>query len=110
MNKTTIDCPVCRKEVIIQGNTAHCASCGWSATGQQLEKAIMQDDKETFEIMLEEWQSDHEELSGEIKILEIYFDEDLETWAAYAEDEEHRYILADVHGTGDITINYAGSK
>lgn len=67
-------------------------------------------DKEMFEIMLDEWKHDHPDLTADLKFLEIYFDEDLETWASLAEDDTTQYIIADVHGTGDITINYAGSK
>lgn len=70
----------------------------------------MKIDKDLFEIMLDEWKYDNPDLVSDLTFLEIYFDEDLETWAALAEDEGHQYILADVHGTGDITINYAGSK
>lgn len=67
-------------------------------------------DKEMFEIMLDEWKHDHPDLTADLKFLETYFDEDLETWASLAEDDTTQYIIADVHGTGDITINYAGSK
>lgn len=70
----------------------------------------MNRDKEMFEIMLDEWKYDHPDLASDLIFLDIYFDEDLGTWAALAEDETTQYIIADVHGTGDITINYAGSK
>ena len=70
----------------------------------------MKIDKDLFEIMLDEWKYDNPDLVSDLTFLEIYYDEDLGTWASLAEDDTTQYVIADVHGTGDIRLYYAGTK
>jgi len=64
--------------------------------------------KELFEIMLDDWIADKGNNIEDLEVKEIYYDDDLQSWAAYAEDGDHGYILSD-DGTGNIRISYTAT-
>ena len=63
-------------------------------------------DKDTFEAMIEDWQADHAPEMDDLVIDEIEFDGQ---WIAEARDDKTTYTLTD-DGTGNIVINYSGSR
>lgn len=65
-------------------------------------------EKDLFEAMVNDWKADHEE-SENLEIGEVYWDDDLESWAADAEDEKSTYLLSD-DGTGNVRLDYVGTK
>lgn len=64
--------------------------------------------KMQFEIMIEEWMADHKDEMSNLKIGDVYFNEEL-GYVADAEDEKCIYALTD-DGTGNIRIDYIGEK
>lgn len=64
-------------------------------------------DKDTFEIMVNEWLSDHAEEMADLEITEIRQGD--EGWEASARDEKTEYVLTD-DGTGNIKIDYIGTR
>jgi len=69
----------------------------------------MKYDKETFEEMIKDWQADNSLEYDDLEIEEIYFDEDAQEWGAIANNDKNSYSLTD-DGTGNIIINYSGSR
>lgn len=65
-------------------------------------------EKDLFEAMVNDWKADHEE-NENLEIGEVYWDDDLESWAADAEDENSTYLLSD-DGTGNVRLDYVGTK
>lgn len=64
--------------------------------------------KDDFMEMIRDWQSDNAEEYGELEITEAETDE-AGNIVAYAEDKNNTYSLTD-DGTGNISINYMGTK
>jgi len=69
----------------------------------------MKYDKEIFEEMIRDWKADNSPEYDNLEIEEIYFDEDAQEWGAYVQDEKTTYSLTD-DGTGNIVINYSGTR
>ena len=65
-------------------------------------------DKHDFIGMIKDWQADHAPEYDDLKIGDPEINEDGE-WEAIAEDSKCVYALTD-DGTGNIEINYIGSK
>ena len=65
--------------------------------------------RELFESLVDDWLADHAAEMADLVIESIYWDEELNEWAAEASDAKTSYILIpDCYGS--ITINYCGEK
>ena len=69
----------------------------------------MKYDKETFKEMIRDWKADNSLEYDDLEIEETEIDEEIEEWIAYAQDEKTVYSLTD-DGTGNIVINYSGTR
>lgn len=63
--------------------------------------------KEDFKSMVEDWQTDHSPEMDNLEIGEITLEDG--KWVAYTHDAKTVYSLTD-DGTGNIVINYIGSR
>jgi hypothetical protein len=90
-----------------------------SASDAQLLDAIKdlkKDKREVFESMIDDWRDNNSEEMSDLVIDEIVFDEARSSdinlmgeWTALVHDEKCTYQLSD-NGTGNIIINYLGTK
>ena len=71
------------------------------------EKKMTNYDKDTFIGMIEDWQADNAPQYDDLTIGDITNDGG--KWQAYVTDDKTAYTLAD-DGTGNIVINYLGTK
>jgi len=69
----------------------------------------MEYDKEDFKEMIKDWQADNSPEMDDLEIIEIEFLEDTQEWVAYIDDNKSSYSLTD-DGTGNIVINYSGTR
>lgn len=68
---------------------------------------LLSEGKDDFEEMVRDWRADHAEEMSDLEIDNIEFEDG--EWVAYCHDEKNAYSISD-DGTGNLAINYIGSR
>jgi len=83
-------------------------ACNWDSPDYVLDEYGYEcETEDDFMSMIEDWKADNAEEMDDLEVTEIVIEDG--KWVGYAKDEKETYTLTD-DGTGNIVINYSGTR